>query len=721
MLKNDNTSIDAITWLLQGGEVATPRKYELRPMSITHPNLVLEFDLVKNAPKTPDNTPAGTNTKLWWGCLVCSHSWLATGTSRIYMKTGCPACKGFALHSDGRNSMAQTHPKLASEFDTHRNSPRTPANTLAGIHKKMWWICGVCQHNWQAKGNDRSVSDSGCPCCSGRAVNSRTGENCLAKRHPVIALDFDVSKNYPRTPHNTVFGTQHTIWWLCHVCRHSWQTHGAVRTHSGHGCPACANKAVNNFDGRNSMAQTHAHLILEFDFTKNHPKTPENLTGGTGHLLWWKCCVCTHQWQATGGSRIDRRRGIKADTNGCPACANQCINNSDARNTLRVTHPQLASEFDAQKNYPKTIDNLTAGSFFSLWWRCCTCQHSWRTTGANRSGGSGCPACQNLEVNNFDARNSMSKTHPHMALDFDCGKNATRTPDNTVAGTCMMIWWACQKCRHSWRTSGNSRVNKQTGCPACSNKQVNNFDLQNCIGLTHPQISLEMHPTWNGACNPQNLVAGSHRKLWWVCHVCSNTWQAACKARAITGTGCPKCNSSYTAAEHLSNTFLYLALPKTYHVEIDPKTSFIPNRYGRPFQIDARIYKSDELLVAYLYDGGGGHQNTPKSIGNDTARRTDLCQHVPTVLAHRHGMSGLTVPCTNYHEIISARNSPILSGVVASVRFLVGETPNVDLGVWFDLATRTWSSNPLKITGAIHRERKAITKYHGQITTTQTL
>ena len=70
----------------------------------------------------------------------------------IYMisNSGCPACSNNAVHIDGRNSFGKMYPELIKEFDSGKNGDNTPFNVPSKSHKKIWWICSKCQHEWKS-------------------------------------------------------------------------------------------------------------------------------------------------------------------------------------------------------------------------------------------------------------------------------------------------------------------------------------------------------------------------------------------------------------------------------------------------------------------------------------------------------------------------------------------------------------------------------------------
>ena len=104
--------------------------------------------------------------------------WVAIGVAG----NGCKPCSGKGVHSDGRNSLAATHPELAVEYvgDATKITPYT--------NKKLEWKCKTCEHQWKAIGNNRSRHGRGCPACSNLEVHI-DGRNSLASTHPDLAKE----------------------------------------------------------------------------------------------------------------------------------------------------------------------------------------------------------------------------------------------------------------------------------------------------------------------------------------------------------------------------------------------------------------------------------------------------------------------------------------------------------------------------------------------------
>ena len=165
---------------------------------------------------------------------------------------------------------------------------------------------------------------------------------------------------------------------------------------------------------------------------------------------------------------------------------------------LSITHPELASEFDIERNAPNLFDQFDLGSHKKVWWLCrkiskTPCGHNWKTPVRRRTGSggkkpSGCPSCSGRVVHS-DGRNSMRKTHSKLTEEFDMERNAPLTPDVLKAGTGKELFWLCKTlsttpCGYSWKATGDSRL-RGRGCPACANKVVHT-DGRNSMRNTHP-------------------------------------------------------------------------------------------------------------------------------------------------------------------------------------------------------------------------------------------
>lgn len=268
----------------------------------------------------------------------------------------------------------------------------------------------------------------------------------------------------------------------------------------------------------------YPELMIEWHPTLNHDLNPNNITIGSNKKCWW-ICNKGHEWNT-----------ICKDKRGCPYCSNQ---KACKDNCLAITHPEIAKEWHPTLNNNLTPNDVTAGSGKRCWWLCSK-GHEWNVVCKDRSGTSknNCPYCSNQKV---CKDNCLLITHPELAKEWHPTKNGILTPKNIVAGSNKKCWWICSK-GHEWNVVCNSRSGIcKNNCPYCINKKVCN---DNCLATTHPELAKEWHPTKNGILTPNDIVAGSGKKCWWLCSK-EHEWNAVCNSRStINKRGCPVCSES---------------------------------------------------------------------------------------------------------------------------------------------------------------------------------
>lgn len=89
------------------------------------PELLVEWDLERNAPLTPKDVTFGSHKKVWW-CCKNGHSW----QTAVYTRSGgagCPYCSGRLPHIERSKVLSQYAPALVKEWDSEKNAPLTPS------------------------------------------------------------------------------------------------------------------------------------------------------------------------------------------------------------------------------------------------------------------------------------------------------------------------------------------------------------------------------------------------------------------------------------------------------------------------------------------------------------------------------------------------------------------------------------------------------------------
>ena len=339
---------------------------------------------------------------------------------------------------------------LLAQWDIERNLPLTPDDVTFGSHKRVWWTC-PSGHSWQAMVYTRSEG-AGCPYCTGRKALPE--QNCLAKQFPMLAVEWDSEKNAPLTPKDITPGSHKLIWWRCQN-GHSYRS--AVKTRvQGSGCPYCAGKNV--LPEETSLATEYPSIAKEWDAAKNVPLLPTQVISGTRRKVWWRCPK-GHSWRAAVYSRTTLGTG-------CPVCTGRQA--LAGENDLATLYPDIAAQWDEEKNGVLHPNNVTAGSNRRVWWKC-EKGHSYRAMIAQRvQRGDGCPYCANRKV--LPGFNDLATAAPLVAKQWHESLNGALTPEMVTAGSHKKAWWRCSY-GHVWKATIYSRAGvQQCGCPVCAGK-----------------------------------------------------------------------------------------------------------------------------------------------------------------------------------------------------------------------------------------------------------
>lgn len=407
---------------------------------INYPELMKDWNYDKNGNLKPENTFAGSGRIIWWKCCK-GHEWQASACNRS-KERGCPYCAGKKILK-GYNDLATLNPDLALEWDYLKNEGLSPENMSLHSNKNVWWKCSE-GHRWQASVNQRSKG-SKCPFCTNHKL--LIGYNDLQTVNPKLAAEWNYEKNKNLIPKQVIAGAKIKVWWKCYV-GHEWEATVAQRK-KGTGCPYCSGKKV--LKGYNDLATMDPILDKEWNYSKNGDLTPDIITLNCNKKIWWKCSK-GHEWLSTPNNRNGG--------NGCPYCANQKV--LRGYNDLKTVNPELAAEWNYERNENLIPEQVVAGSGVKTWWKC-SLGHEWQASISSRNKGKGCPYCTNRMVSK--GFNDLATKNAELAKEWNYEKNGVLTPDNIVVGSAKKIWWRCSR-GHEWQASVVSR-NKNHFCPIC--------------------------------------------------------------------------------------------------------------------------------------------------------------------------------------------------------------------------------------------------------------
>ena len=225
--------------------------------------------------------------------------------------------------------------------------------------------------------------------------------------------------------------------------------------------------------------------MLSDTFTKEQDEeiTPDNILFCSSKKVWWKCQCCGYEWQA------DLYRRIHGS--GCQKCSVQKRVQTRKENlpfekTLAYRFPEIAKEWNYEKNGDLKPTQVMKGCGKKVWWRCDK-GHEWQAKIADRSMQHGCPYCMGKRV--LKGFNDLITLYPNLVNEYwDYDKNhEIADPSNCGKGSNKKVWWKCNK-GHEWQATIASFV-KTGRCPYCAGFKV--LPGMNDITVTNPEVIKE--------------------------------------------------------------------------------------------------------------------------------------------------------------------------------------------------------------------------------------
>lgn len=429
-------------------------------------------------------------------------------------------------------------------------------------------------------------------------------ENSLAVKRPDLAAQWHPTKNGDLTPYDVAVNSHKKVIWLLpyddpKTGHHDFEWLARIddRNH-GKGCPYLSGQRV--FVGFNDLATLHPELASQWHPTKNGNLKPTDVTSGSGRKVWWYLLHEDHrtdktfefEWMATIGDRVMG--------DGCPYLSGHAV--YPGFNDLATIAPELAKEWDYEKNKNLTPENVVCGSDKEVWWRCEN-NHSWKMAISKRyCSHAGCPYCAKELQTSFPEQAVyyyMKKLFPDacngnkdiigyeldiyipslkIAIEYDGSRWHQNITDDLRKN---------KKCRDAGikmiriREIGCPKMNSNDWCEVLEivpgdkqalsrainqiaimlNKDISinvKQDMSKIQGLMsyakkkdslqvrYPEISKEWHPTKNGNLKPEHVAPKSNKRVWWLLpYDDPNTkkhfdfeWQAIVSDR-VSGKGCP--------------------------------------------------------------------------------------------------------------------------------------------------------------------------------------
>ena len=183
------------------------------------------------------------------------------------------------------------------------------------------------------------------------------------------------------------------------------------------------------FENDKKADSVYANDVLskDWNYEKNGKLQPHQVHSGSKRKVWWKCSTCGYEWKSIV---YDRARGI-----GCPACSGKVV--QKGLNDLLSQRPDIAAEWNYEKNGILKPDQVHLGSNLDVWWKCSNCGSEWQAKVISRKM-SNCPKCnyQRVAANRhlIKGENDLATRFPELIRDWNYEKN-TIDPSSITSGS----------------------------------------------------------------------------------------------------------------------------------------------------------------------------------------------------------------------------------------------------------------------------------------------
>ncbi len=373
------------------------------------------------------------------------------------------------------------------------------------------------------------------------------------------------------------------------------------------------------------ISQTHKLLMREWDYEENDKLglDPNKLTAGSGKKALWICKKNTnHKWVAVIAKRNQGR--------GCPYCAGKkvCVDNC-----LETNYPEIAQEWNSEKNEKLTSKEITCGSSKKIWWECLkNHNHKWKTSVKHRVNGSSCPYCCGQKT---CKDNCLKTTNPILSKEWHPTKN-NLTSEEITYGSTTKVWWLCKK-NHEWVAPVYARSIQGSGCPYCASKKA---CKENCLQTKYPKFSKEWDFIKNNELTPEQVTYSSHKKAHWICKK-GHTWETTVNTRTNQGSGCPICANEKMRGKNNPN----------YNPKLTDQDR--EDRRVLPEYVNWRkeVYERDNYTCQICGDNSGGNLNAHHFVNYN--------QH-PEQRFDKNNGTTLCVTChIDFHHIYGRQNNTL--------------------------------------------------------------
>lgn len=294
--------------------------------------------------------------------------------------------------------------------------------------------------------------------------------------------------------------------------------------------------------------------------------------------------------------------------------------------SLAEKRPDLAKEWNYEKNGNLRPEDVTVNSHKKVWWklpydvpmdyevkklRGKHFEFEWMAIIHSRQKCS-CPFLSGRAI--FSGFNDLQTVNPMLAKQWNYVKNKDLKPTQVTANSGLKVWWCLpyddpitgKHFDFEW-TDSIAHRNSGRGCPYLSGQAV--LEGFNDLKTINPKLAAQWHPTKNGNLKPTQVTANTERKVWWLFSYDDPItrkhfdfeWQASILNRNSGRSNCP----------YLSGKLVLEGFNDLQTINPELAAQWHPNKNGdlKPTQVSVSTIKKVWWLFPYDDPVTGNHYN----------------------------------------------------------------------------------------------------------------
>jgi very-short-patch-repair endonuclease len=399
-------------------------------------------------------------------------------STRLCNHHDCPICLNRSFSGHSRHTCWSVKNRL------------NPRQVFKSSHKKYWFKCDQCQHEFECGLNKVSVG-RWCSYCSNppkRLCDDDNCHSCLEKSFQSHSKALCWSDKNELNPRHVFLNSNKKYWFKCNQCQHEFEC-ALNQVVGGNWCPYCAHLKLCDNDGCQHCLdlsfKSHPKALCWSD--KNHEK-PRQVFLNSNNKYWFKCDVCLHNFEIQLNSI--------AKGNWCPFCGHKklCDDNS-CQHCLDLSfmpHSKASCWSDKNTSKPRQVFKSSGKKY---WFKCDQCQHEFECGLDKVIAGNWCPFCGHKKLcdNNSCQHCLCMSFASHSKESCWLDKNELK-PRQVFKSSHKKYWFKCDQCQHEFEC-GLDKVTAGGWCFFCHTKTETK--LYDYLIVKYPTVSRQFKPDWS--------------------------------------------------------------------------------------------------------------------------------------------------------------------------------------------------------------------------------